>query len=78
MFDVLGKCMGYTDHTPPKRELLLEDGMTFMFFPLRALLGILMLSSQSRTRLNEERRNLLAPRGTGDRVEAAGWPDDLT
>jgi len=37
-FDVMGKCMGYTGHTPPKREVLLGEGMAFMVFPLCTLL----------------------------------------
>ena len=39
LFDVIGKCMGYTTETPPRRELLLKRGMKFFGLSLKVPFG---------------------------------------
>ena len=34
LFEVIGRCLGHTAHTPPKREVLLEEGAEFLVFVL--------------------------------------------
>ena len=70
LFDVIGKCMGYTTRPPPKRELFLEEGTEYLVFPFDprradSFGGSNPIPSLSTTVANEiERRMMLQPPGS--------------